>query len=251
MILMSHFQFKQAASWTFVLATVLGLSSLPVGAQETSPTPGLNPLVSKDNPALRGGGSQSSTATASPGQSPNIDRAEIVRLTNAAAKVIDRIQSGENDLHSRLGYFEKPSRLDPTSYASKDEVAQWEGTLQQLKAQHDRVSQMYSDLGKDLDTVLQSTGSSPAITAGFRKYIVDGFPWPTIEKKKGLISDYIDEHQKLLAFYQKNWGSWTTGKTPENPVFNSASTTAAYKKLRGEILATGDQLEKTYKEMSE
>jgi hypothetical protein len=251
MISTSHFQTKPVACCAFVLTAFLGFEAQPARAQNMAGTPGLNPLVGKDNPALRADGQQSPTVTASPVQSPNIDRAQAERLTNAAGKVIDRIQGGESDLHLRLSYFEKPDRLDPNSYASKDEVTQWQGTLQQLKAQHDRVAQMYTDLGKDLNTALQGTGSNPAITSGFRKYIMDGFPWPTIEKKSGLIADYIDEHQKLLLFYQKNWGSWIPGGTSDNPAFNSASAAAIYKKLRAQILATGDELEKAYKEMSQ
>ena len=172
-------------------------------------------------------------------------------MTNAAGNVIDRIQSGESDLHLRLTYFEKPDRLNPNSYASKDEVTQWQGLLRQLKEQHNRVGKMYTDLGKDLDAALQNTGTNPAMISGFRKYIVDGFPWPAIEKKRGLIADYIDEHQKLLLFYQKNWGSWTTGGSAANPVFNSASAAAIYKKLREQILATGDAIEKAYQELSQ
>jgi len=251
MLSTSHFQSKLVARCAFVLTAFLGFDALPARAQETAATPGLNPLVGKDNPALRAGVKQSPTAAASPGESPNIDRAEIERLTNAAGKVLGRLQSGERDLHLRLTYFEKPDRLDPNSYASRDEVTQWQATLQQLKAQHDRIAQMYTDLGKDLDTALQSTGSNPAIISGFRKYIIDGCPWPTIEKKKELIAAYIDEHQKLLLFYQTNWGSWTPGGTPDKPAFNSASAAAVYKKLREQVMATGDEIEKAYKEMSQ
>jgi hypothetical protein len=239
------------ARCAFVLAVFLGFEVPPAPAQDTAATPGLNPLVGKGNPALRADGQQSPAVAASPAQTPNIERAEIERLTTAAGKVIDRIQGGERDLHLRLTYFEKSDRLDPNSYASKDEVTQWQGTLQQLKAQHDRVAQMYTDLAKDLDTALRSTGANPAMTSGFRKYITDGFPWDTIDKKRTLIADYIDEHQKLLLLYQKNWGSWAPGGTPDNPAFNSASIAANYKKLRAEILATGDEIEKAYKEMSQ
>jgi hypothetical protein len=251
MILISHFRVTTAARFAFLLAGLLRIGALPAHAQDAGTTPGLNPRVSKGNPALRAAGKQSSAPDASPGQTAPPDQAAIERMADSARKVLDRIQNGESDLHQRLTYFEKPDRLDPNSYASKDEVTQWLGILQQLKEQHDRVAQMYSDLGKDLDTALQGTGTNPANTATFRKYIMDGFPWPTIEKKKGLIADYIDEHQKLLLFYQKNWGSWTPRSNPGNPVFNSASAEATYKKLREQILATGDNIEKEYKEMSQ
>ena len=234
----------------FLLSAFIGLETLPVHAQDTA-TPGSNPQVNRDNPALRGAGKEPAGAGASPAQVPRIDPAVIERFTNAAEKVLDRIQSGESDLHLRLTYFEKPDRLNPNSYASKDEVTQWQGILQQLKDQHDRVEQMYKNLGKDLDTAFQSIGANTAATDGFRKYIMDGFPWPTIEKKKELITDYIDEHGKLLLFYQKNWGSWSAGKSPGNPEFTSASAASIYKKLREQILNTGQEIENQYKAMSQ
>ena len=251
MILISHIRATEAARFAFLLAALLRFGALPAHPQDTETTPGLNPQVSKDNPALRAAGTQSAAPDASPGQAAPPDQAAIERMADSARKVLDRIQIGESDLHLRLTYFEKPVRLDPNSYASKDEITQWLGMLQQLKEQHDRVAQMYSDLGKDLDAALQGTGTNPANTATFRKYIMDGFPWPTIDRKKGLIADYIDEHQKLLLFYQKNWGAWTPGSNPGNPAFHSGSAEATYKKLREQILATGDKIEKEYEEMSQ
>jgi hypothetical protein len=234
----------------FLLTALIGLEALSAHAQETA-TPGINPQVSRGNPALRGAEKEPSGTGASPAQLPRIDPAEIERFTNAAEKVLDRIQSGENDLHLRLSYFEKPDRLNPNGYASMDEVTQWQGILQQLKDQHDRVEQLYRNLAKDLDAALQSLGANTAATEGFRKYIVDGFPWPTIEKKKELIADYIDEHGKLLLFYQKNWGTWSAGKSSGNPEFTSASAASIYKKLREQILSTGDEIENQYKAMSQ
>jgi hypothetical protein len=251
MILISYFRTTAAARFAFLLAALLGFGTLPARAQDAETTPGLNPQVSKDNPALRAAGKQPSATATSPGEPAPPDRAATERMADSARKVLDRIQTGESDLHLRLTYFEKPDRLDPNSYASKDEVKQWLGMLQQLKEQHDRVARMYSDLGKDLDAALQGTGTNPENTAMFRKYIMDGFPWPIIDKKKELIADYIAEHQKLLLFYQKNWGSWTPGSNPGNPTFNSVSAEAIYKKLREQVLATGDEVEKEYKEMSQ
>ena len=250
MISKLHFRIQSMSRVGFLLSAFIGLETLPAHAQDTA-TPGLNPQVDRDNPALRGTGNEPPGAGPSPAQTPSTNRAEIERFTNAAAKVLDRIQSGESDLHLRLTYFEKPDRLNPNSYASKDEVTQWQGILQQLKDQHDRVEQMYKNLGKDLDTALQSIGANTAITEGFRKYIMDGFPWPTIEKKKELIADYIDKHGKLLLFYQKNWGSWKAGKSPGNPEFTSASVASIYKKLREQILNTGEEIENQYKAMSQ
>ena len=81
--------------------------------------------------------------------------------------------------------------------------------LEQLKAKHEMVSQLYVDVGKDLDTELRAAGGNEEIVAKFKKFIMDGFPWATIEKKRTLITDFIDEQAKLLTFYEKNWGSWS------------------------------------------
>jgi hypothetical protein len=165
--------------------------------------------------------------------------------------VLNRIQSEENDLYLRVNYFEKPNRLNPNSYASKDEVAQWRGILQQLQGKLDLVAKLYAEVGKDLDAELRNAGGNEEIVARFRKFIIDGFPWATIEKKKNLIADFIDEHAKLLVFYEKNWGTWTSTSDSNKPEFTSGSAANIYKRLRDQILNTSQEIEKEYKEMSE
>ena len=140
--------------------------------------------------------------------------------------------------------------MDPNSYASKEEVAQWQGMLQQLKEKHDLVAQLYADLGKDLDAELKDTGASKELADQFKKLVMEGFPWDEIEKKKILIADFIDEEGKLLLFYDKNWGSWTPNANPDKPEFTSASAASIYKRLRDQILNTSEQIEKEYKAMS-
>jgi hypothetical protein len=232
---------------TLTLALTLTLTlTLPVAqAQETS-SPSPKPQLKTDNPALRSSGKPSGAS-----ESPQIKPQELERLTKAADKVLNRIQSEENDLYLRVSYFEKPSRLDPNSYASKDEVAQWQEMLQQLKAKHDLVAQLYADVGKDLEAELLNTSVSGEAAARFKKYIMDGFPWEVIEKKNNLLTDFIDEQGKLLLFYQKNWGSWTSGSDANKPEFTSASAANIYKRLRDQILKTSEELEKEYKEISE
>ena len=207
-----------------------------------------NREINSDNPALRSSGKPSGTAAS---KEPQINPQELERLTKAADKVLNRIQSEENDLYLRVNYFEKPDRLNPNSYASKEEVAQWQGILQQLKEKHDLVAQLYADVGKDLDAELRNAGASEEIVAQFKKFIMDGFPWDTIEKKKNLIADFIDEQAKLLLFYEKNWGSWTSTNDSNKPEFTSASAANIYKRLRDQILNTSEEIEKEYKEMSE
>jgi hypothetical protein len=225
-----------------VLGTLFGQSPPPA-----SPTP--QSKVNPDNPAVRPPGK--STASATP-QEPQINPQELERLTKAADKVLNRIQSEENDLYLRVNYFEKPDRLNPNSYRSKDEVAQWQGILQQLKEKHDLVAQLYADVGKKLEAEFRAAGGNEEVVARFKKFIMDGFPWTTIEKKKSLIADFIDEQARLLSFYEKNWGSWkSSSNDPTKPEFTSASAANIYKKLRDQIVSTSEEIEKQYKEMSE
>jgi hypothetical protein len=228
-----------------VALTVFG--TLIGQAQPTaSPTP--QSKVNPDNPPPRPPGK--STGSASP-EEPQINPQELERLTKAADKVLNQIQSEENDLYLRVNYFEKPDRLNPNSYGSKDEVAQWQGILQQLKEKHDLVAQLYADVGKNLEAEFRAAGGNEEVIARFKNFIMDGFPWPTIEKKKSLIADFIDEQAKLLSFYEKNWGSWKSSSDPSKPEFTSASAANIYKKLRDQIVSTSEEIEKQYKEMSE
>jgi hypothetical protein len=242
---MTHFRKKPIQGAVLVMAVLGGLGGLVARAQEAaSPSP--KPQIKPDNPALRSPRKPSGTP-----ESPQIKPQELERLTKAADKVLNRIQSEESDLYLRVSYFEKPSRLDPNSYGSKDEVAQWQGMLQQLKEKHDLVAQLYADVGKNLEAQLLNTSASGEAAAQFKKYIMDGFPWETIEKKNNLLTDFIDEQSKLLLFYEKNWGSWTRGSEPNKPEFTSASAANIYKRLRDQILQTSEELEKEYKAISE
>jgi len=95
------------------------------------------------------------------------------------------------------------------------------------------------------------TSANERLINQFKQTILEGFPWDTIEKKKQLIADYIDEHGKLLTFYDKNWGSWKTGTKAGKPEFNSPTATNIYNKLRDQIVNTGNEIEQQYKTMSE
>jgi hypothetical protein len=230
-----------------LIVVLIGFGVIFAGAQQAvSPSP--KPQINSDNTALRPAGKSAATTTP---EEPQINPQELERLTKAADKVLNRIQTEENDLYLRVNYFEKPERLNPNSYGSKEEVSQWEGILEQLKAKLEIVSQLYVDVGKNLDTELRTAGGSEEIVAKFKKFIMDGFPWATIEKKRTLITDFIDEQAKLLTFYAKNWGSWNGKGDANNPEFTSASAANIYKRLRDQIVNTSEEIEKQYKEMSE
>ena len=201
----------------------------------------------------RGGKSTSAASTprAAVAVRPTPNPQQLERLAHIAGKVLDQIQTEENDLYQRLSYFEKPERLDPSSYASKDEIAQWKGILQQLKDKSEKVAALYADLGKDLDTALKNGGANDEVAGAMKRAIMDGFPWEDIQKKKQLIADFIEEHGKLLVFYEKNWGSWVKGSDAKKPEFTSSSASNIYNQLRDKIVSTRDQIQKAYKAMSE
>jgi hypothetical protein len=228
----------------FIIAIFAAGPLLSEQAQTNGPT--RKPASS--DPAARAQGSQSGPT---PAPQPSANPQQLERLAKAADKVLDKIQTEENDLYLRLSYFEKPERLDPGSFASKDEIAQWQGILQQLKQQNDKVAELYSNAGKELDAVLKSAGANEEVASRFKKLILDGFPWDQIEKKRKLITDFIEEHGKLLTFYDKNWGSWIKNSDPKKPEFTSAFAGNIYKRLRDQIVSTSDQIQKEYKAMSE
>jgi hypothetical protein len=234
-----------ACGRTLLLPALL-VPNIVFGESGPSATPLPKSTPGPANPALRPSQSPGSRPTPTP-----VSQQQIDRLTSATEKLLTRIQKEENDLYLRVSYFEKPDRLDPNSYASKEEVAQWQGMLKEMKEKHDLVAQLYSNLGKDLDADLKQTGANEQLIARFKQAILDGFPWETINKKKQLITDFIEEHGKLLAFYDKNWGAWKPATEPGKPEFDTPTNATTYNKLREQIVTTGNEIEKQYKTMTE
>ena len=244
-LLMSHFR-NPSARWR-LLALVITLFAISPLLSDQATAEGQGGNAASSGSAVRAQGAQS-RPTATPRTSVN---PQLEQLAKVADKVLDQIQTEENDLYLRLNYFEKPERLDPSSFASKDEIVQWQGVLQQLKEKSDEVAGLYANVSKDLDAALKGAGANEEVVAGFKKLILDGFPWDQIQKKKELISDFIEAHGKLLSFYEKNWGSWVKSSNPAKPEFTSASAASIYKRLRDIIISTTDQIQKEYKAMSE
>jgi hypothetical protein len=245
-LLPSHFRDPSIGRRLLPLVITVFAASSPLLSEQTT-TDGQAGKAASPGRAVRAQGAQPGP-TAAPRASVD---PQLERLAKVADKVLDQIQTEENALYSRLNYFEKPERLDPSSFASKDEIAQWQGVLQQLKEQNDKVAELYANVSKDLDAALKSASASQEVAARFKQLILDGFPWDQIQKKKELISDFIEAHGKLLTFYEKNWGSWIKGSDPAKPEFTSASAASIYKRLRDKIVSTSDQIQKEYKAMSE
>jgi hypothetical protein len=174
--------------------------------------------------------------------------AEKTTLQGAANKLCGQIQIEENDLYHRLSFLEKPDRLDPNSYASVDEINQWRTLLKQFKDQATKVDGLYRGLEKNFYAEVRNSkiNIDPVIVSKFKTILLGAFPWDTITRKDSLLTQYADAHEKLLDFYQKNWGTWRPADKNGKPVFQSASLTATYSKLREDIVSTGHQLEEEY-----
>jgi hypothetical protein len=202
-------------------------------------------------PAVSAMGRASATPTPSASVSEAQKRiidAEKTTLQSAANKLCEQIQVEESDLYHRLGFLEKPDRLDPNSYASPDEINQWRTLLQQFKDKANEVNGLYRGLEKNLDAEIRNSKVpvDPVIVSKFKTILLGAFPWETINRKSSLLTQYVEEHEKLLDFYQKNWGGWGPAGKDGKPVFQSASLSTAYNKLREEIMSTGHQLNEEY-----
>jgi hypothetical protein len=233
----------KAVALLFVAAAL----PLSLPAQTDSQNPANHPKPTAPSKAQQLAGRE--RAAGSPGQA--LSQAEQEALGRAAGKVLDRIQDQEYDLYTRLAYFEKPDRLNPTSFASVDEVRQWKSMLEQMKQKSQQVADLYTNLSKNLDQEFRNAEINEQLTARLKPVILNGFPWETIQKKDQLMQEYIGEHGKLLAFYEANWGTWKPSADPAKPEFNNAQAAATFKRLREQIISTGQQLDAAYRSMSQ
>jgi hypothetical protein len=165
------------------------------------------------------------------------------RIHNATDQVIGRIQKEENDLYIKFSYFNKPSRLDPNTYASKEDLAVWQQSLQQLREKEVTLERLYAEASQDLGNALIQQKINPALSDQIKNELLKSFPWETIRKKSQLMQEFIAEHGDLLAFYDQHWGSWKSGTPP----FNDQKLAATYNSLKEKIVATGLQIEGDYK----
>ena len=163
-----------------------------------------------------------------------------------ANKLVEEIQTQEQDLVERLSYFERPTRLDPTSYASPAEIAQWRDLLKELKTAGDNVASLYRNLSKNLDTELKNANVNQKFALQFRDQIIEGFPWDTIKKKDVLFAEFCQENAKLLDLYEKYWGAWKPAVNNDQPVSDNMTANAAYHKLKDQILTTAKELGTQY-----
>lgn len=188
-------------------------------------------------------------AAAAPSPNPAYQRefAEVQdRVGVASGEVMRRIVQAENDVYIRFSYFKKPERLDPNSFATKDEVESWMKSLDELKAHETALDRLYTNADSDLQNALVAQQIPSVYADQIKKQLLKSFPWDTIQKKRQLMQDYITSHGELLALYDKNWGAWKKGNDPLKPVFDDPSVGASYAKLRDKLISTGKQLDEQF-----
>src|SRR5258707_5521458 len=136
-----------------------------------------------------------SSATPSPSATPSeaekrfVD-AEKTALQTAANKLCGQIQIEENDLYHRLSFMEKPARLDPNSYGSLDEIAQWRSLLQQFKDKAAKVDGLYRGLERNFDLEVKNSKVEvdPVLESRFKTVPLRSFPWGSIYIKCALLN---------------------------------------------------------------
>jgi hypothetical protein len=171
------------------------------------------------------------------------------RIKKAADAVVGRIQKEEADVHLRFSYLRKPERLDPNYYKSKDDITIWRDSLQQLKNREIGLDKLYADADQDLGNALIQQRINQSISDQIKNELLKSFPWSIIKKKSDLMREYIAEHDDLLTFYDKNWGSWKPGSELGTTTFPDHQLAATFQNLKNKIHATGQQLDEQYKVM--
>jgi hypothetical protein len=83
------------------------------------------------------------------------------RIKNAGDQVMGRIQKEESQLYIKFLYFNKPDRLDPNTYSSKEDIALWQQSLQQLREKEATLEKLYAEADQDLGNALIQQGINP------------------------------------------------------------------------------------------
>jgi hypothetical protein len=171
------------------------------------------------------------------------------RIRKAADAVLGRIEKEEADVRLKFSYLRKPERLDPNTYGSKNDITAWRDSLQQLREMENGLDKLYADADQDLGNALVQQQINQAIADQVKNELLKSFPWSIIKKKSELMQEYMGEHDDLLTFYDKNWGSWKSGSTPGTATFADRTLAATFQNLKEKINATGEQIEEQYKLM--
>ena len=171
------------------------------------------------------------------------------RIQKATDAVLGRIQKEEADVQIRFSYLRKPERLDPNYYKSKNDITIWRDSLQQLKDKEIGLDKLYAEADQDLGNALIQQRINQSIADQIKNELLKSFPWSIIKKKSDLMQEYIAEHDDLLTFYDKNWGSWKPGSEPGTATFSDNHLAATLQNLKDKIKVTGQQIDEQYKVM--
>ena len=157
----------------------------------------------------------------------------------------------ETDVHLRFSYLRKPERLDPNYFKSKEDITIWRDSLKELKDKEIGLDKLYAEADQDLGNALIQQRINQSIADQIKNELLKSFPWNIIKKKSDLMREYIAEHDDLLAFYDKNWGSWKPGSEPGTATFSDNQLATTFQSLKEKINATGKQIDEQYKVMLE
>jgi hypothetical protein len=171
------------------------------------------------------------------------------RIKTAADTVLGRIQKEEAGIRIRFNYLRKPERLDPNTYGSKDDITVWRDSLQQFKDKENGLDRLYADSEQDLGNALVQQRVNESIAGQIKNELLKSFPWSVIKKKSELMREFIGEHDDLLTFYDRNWGTWKPGSKPGTATFADAKLAATFQNLKDKIITTGQQIEDQYQLM--
>jgi hypothetical protein len=173
------------------------------------------------------------------------------RVKKAADTVLGRILKEEDDVHIKFSYFRKPERLDPNQYGSKDDIAIWRGSLKQIRDKESGLDKLYADADLDLGNALIQQQINQSVADQVKNELLKSFPWSVIKKKSELMRDFIAEHDDLLTFMDKNWGTWKPGPKPGTTTFDDPHLATTFQDLQTKINATGQQIDDQYKLMAQ
>lgn len=173
------------------------------------------------------------------------------RIGYAANKVMIPLAQAEDKLYNRFSYFQKPERLDPNTFSSKDEVTAWRDSLKQLRGDEELVERLYANVSDAFENALLSQRISGPLAASIKKQIVGTIPWEVVQKKERLVSEFIENHGKLLTFYETNWGTWKASSRAGVPAFDNPKLADTYQQLRDKITTSGQQIVQLYAKLRE
>ena len=164
------------------------------------------------------------------------------RIGTASETVMGRITNQEKDVRNRFAYFQKPERMDPNSFATKEEIDPWRTLLDEFKTSKDLAAKLYLDADADLDNALTNQHLTRKIVDPVRKQLISTFPWESINKRNQLLQNYIDEHRVLLDFFAANWGTWSKSSEVGKPAFSDKKLAATYQGIRDKIAGLDKQI---------